>query len=265
MRSIWSGSLAFGLVNIPVKLYVATDEKGLDLDMLHKKDMSPVRFARVCKREEKEIPYNELTRGFEIDKDDYVVLTEDELQKAKANRIKTIEILQFVKEAEIDTIYYEKPYYIEPTKGSEKSYSLLFEALSQSKKVGIARSVLRTRERIAVIKPFNNVLVVNQLRYSQDIRNTKELNVPEEKSVTKKEVDMALAFINQLTEPFKPQTFKDIFKNEIEKLIRIKSQGKRTTVEGELPKTSAKTADLMELLKKSLEQEKAGHSPLTQL
>jgi DNA end-binding protein Ku len=199
MRSIWSGSLSFGLVNIPIKLYVATEEKTIDLDMLHKKDLSPIRYAKVCRAEEKEVPYEEITKGFEVDKDDYVIVTPDEMKKANVKKTNSIEIMQFVNEEEIDSMYFEKPYYLEPVKGAEKSYALLIEALKKSKEVGIARFVLRTRERVAIIKPRANALVLDQMRYFQDIRDTKELNLPEDVGLKDREISMAVAFIEQQT------------------------------------------------------------------
>jgi DNA end-binding protein Ku len=254
MRSIWSGALTFGLVNIPVKLFVATEERSLDLDMLHKKDMSPIRFARVCKVEEKEIPYDQLTRGFELDTDDYVVLTDEELQKANVKKTKSIEIQAFVKESEIDTLLFEKPYYLEPAKGAEKSYALLFEALKKAKKVGVAKFVLRSRERIAIVKPYKNALMVEQLRYMQDIRTTEDLNLPVKQSVTQREITMALAFIEQLTEKFEPQKYKDTYKQELEKIIKAKAKGQKVTGKGKEP-VPTKVNDLMAQLKASLEMQ----------
>jgi DNA end-binding protein Ku len=258
MRSIWSGSLTFGLVNIPIKLYVATEEKSLDLDMLHKKDLSPIRFARICKSEEKEVPYEQIIKGYEINKDDYVILTPEELKKANVKKTQSIEILQFIKEDEIDSMYFEKPYYLEPEKGAQKSYTLLLEALKKAKKVGIAKYVLRTRERMAIIKPHDNVLVAEQMRYHQEIRSTKELNLPEKEAVGEKEVNMALTFIEQLTEKFKPEQFRDTYKEELERLIEAKSKGETVSVKGKEP-VPTKMEDLMSLLKESVEQQRSVH------
>jgi DNA end-binding protein Ku len=253
MRSIWSGSLSFGLVNIPIKLYVATEEKTVSLDMLHKKDLSPIRYAKICRAEEKEVPYDEIIKGYEVDKDDYVVVTSDDMQKANVKKTKSIEIMQFVKEEEIDSMYFEKPYYLEPAKGAEKSYALLLEALNKSKKVGIAKFVLRTRERVAIVKPRSNALVLDQMRYYQDIRTTKELNLPEEANLKEREIGMAVAFIEQLTEKFDPKQFHDTYKDELEKIIEAKSKGETVRVKGKEP-VATKAEDLMELLKASLEQ-----------
>lgn len=256
MRSIWSGSLSFGLVNIPIKLYVATEEKTVDLDMLHKKDLSPIRYARVCREEEKEVPYEEIIKGYEVDKDDYVVVTPQDIQKANVKKTKSIEIMQFVHEEEIDSMFFEKPYYLEPVKGAEKSYALLVEALKKSKKVGIARFVLRTRERVAIIKPRRNVLVLDQMRYVQDIRDTNELNLPEDVGLKEREIGMAVAFIEQLSETFDPKQFHDTYKDELEKIIESKAKGETVRVKGKEP-VATKAEDLMQLLKASLEQRPA--------
>jgi DNA end-binding protein Ku len=253
MRSIWSGSLTFGLVNIPIKLYVATEEKRLDLDMLHKKDMSPIRFARVCRNEEKEVPYDQIIKGYEVDKDDYVVLTDEEIKKANVQKTNSIEIMEFVNEDEIDSVFFEKPYYLEPAKGAQKSYALLVEALKKAGKVGIAKFILRTRERMAIIKPHENLIILEQLRYAQEIRATKELNLPDEKYVNKKEIDMAIAFINQLTDEFKPDQYHDTYKEKLEKVIQAKAKGEVIRTTGKEP-VPTKVEDLMTLLKANLDQ-----------
>src|SRR5262249_10175282 len=139
MRALWSGSLSFGLINIPVRIYSATEARALDFDMLHKKDLSPIRFARICKAEEKEVPWQEIVKGYEYQEGEYVVLDEEDFKRASVKKTKTIEIIDFVEEIEIDPVYYEKPYYLEPGKGADKAYVLLRESLKKSKKVAIAR------------------------------------------------------------------------------------------------------------------------------
>src|SRR5215211_1486354 len=142
MRALWTGSLSFGLINIPMKLYSATQEHGLNFDMLHKKDLSPIRYARICKADGKEIPYKDIVKGYEYQKGDYVVLVEEDFKRANIKKTKSIEMIEFTKESEINPLYYEKPYYLEPDKGADKAYVLLREALLKSKKVGIAKFVL---------------------------------------------------------------------------------------------------------------------------
>lgn len=253
MKSIWSGSLSFGLVNIPIQLYPATDDKGLDLDMLHKKDLSPIRFVRVCRAEEKEIPYQELVRGYEIEKGNYVVLTDEDFQHADVKKTQSIEIVGFSDANQIDSIYFEKPYYLEPDKGSDKAYALLREALRQSKKVGIARFVLRNREHLGVIKDDHNIILLNQIRFKDEIRDASQLKLPEMDEAGKREMEMALKLINELTERFKPEAYKDTYEQELRALIQKKAEGKAPTRRGKEPKPT-KVIDLMSALRASLEK-----------
>lgn len=253
MRAIWSGSVSFGLVNIPVKLYSATNSKTLELDMLHKKDLSPIRYAKVCRKDGHEIPYEEIVKGYEYEDGDYIVLSNEDFEKANVRKTKTIDIVDFAKEQEIDPIFFEKPYYLEPEKGAAKAYILLREALKKSKKVGIAKFVIRNREHLGIVKPEGDILVLNQMRFQEEIRRP-ELKIPKE-DVSEKEISMALAFIDQLTEPFKPDEYKDTYMEELKKLIEEKSRGKTPKPKGALPKPT-EVDDLMAALKKSLEREK---------
>ncbi|HEX5429537.1 MAG TPA: Ku protein [Patescibacteria group bacterium] len=256
MRAIWSGSLSFGLVNIPVKLYSATGENKLNLDMLHKKDLSPIRYARICRADGKEIPYEDIVKGYEYRKGDYVILTDEDFKKANVEKTKAIEIQEFVKESEIDTIYFEKPYYLEPEKGAEKAYALLRESLKKSKKIGIAKFVLRNREKLAAIKQSGNALVLEQMRFDEDIRSTSDLSLPDSKKAGSREIEIALALIDQLTEAFDPSEFKDTYTDDLKKVIEAKAKGKPIKAKGRVRKNTD-VADLMSVLKKSLEKEKA--------
>jgi DNA end-binding protein Ku len=255
MRSIWTGTISFGLVNIPVRLYVASEEHGLDLDMLHKKDLSPVRYVRVCKAEGHEVPYEDIVKGYEYQKGDYVVLTNEDFKRAAVRKTYTIDIVRFVSEGEIDSIYFEKPYYLEPDKGAERAYALLREALRKSKKVGLARFVLRNREHLGVVKPEEKVIVLNTLRYKDEIRDADDLKLPTAEAGRGKEVDMALQLIDQLTEPFRPEEFKDTYAQDLKHLIAEKVKGKTPAAEGEAPSPTA-VPDLMAALKASLQKKK---------
>lgn len=260
MRAIWSGALSFGLVNIPIKMYTASKDEGLDFDLLHKKDYSPIRYAKVCKTEEKEVPYNELVKGYEYEKGDYVILQQDDFIKANVKKTKTIDVLEFVNEGEIDSVYYEKPYYLEPDKSAQKAYSLMIEALRKSKKVGIAKFVIRTRQRLGIIKPLDNVIVLNQMRFQSEIKDAKEIKAPN-LEVSDKEIEMALALINQLSGDFKPEEFHDTYTEDLKKLIDEKAKGEKITAKEENIQETSNVTDLMALLKKSLEQEKEKEEP----
>lgn len=252
MRSLWKGSISFGLVNIPVKMYSASRERELKFVMLHKKDLSEVRFARVCKNEEKEIPWEEIVKGFEYKNGEYVVLNQEDFEKADVHKTKTIDIIDFTEESEIDIIYYAKPYYLEPDKNSLKAYRLLCEALKKSKKVGIAKYVFHNHEHIAVIKPYNEMLLLMQLRYNDEITSAEEIKIDTKEKVASKEVEMAVKLIDQLTQPFNPAAYKDEYTQEIKEIIAKKAKGKKIQPKGAEPK-STKVHDIMSLLKASLE------------
>jgi DNA end-binding protein Ku len=259
MRAIWTGALSFGLVNIPVRLYSATEDHGLDLDMLHKKDLSPIRYARICRVDGKEIPYDDIVKGYEYEKGDYVVLTDEDFKKANVKKTKTIDIVDFAKEDDIDTMYFEKPYYLEPEKGAFKAYALLREAIKKSKKVGVAKFVLRNREHLGVLKAKGNIIVLNQLRFKEEIREPEDLKVPSKsENATNKEIAMALTLIDQLTEHFKPEDYKDTYVKDVKQIIDAKVKGKKPKTKNDVKDTTpTEVHDIMAMLKKSLEKQKA--------
>lgn len=253
MRAIWSGAIAFGLVNIPVKLFSAVQQSELDLDMLDKKDHSNIRFQRVNASTGKEVAYENIVRGYKLD-DRYVVLTDDDFKKASPEKTKIIEIMEFVEEKEIDSIYYETPYYLQPDKSGAKAYALLREALKKSGKVGIGSFILRNRESLVTIKPLEDVLLLNKIRFEQEIRDHSELNIP--KSTNKPgEIKMAMQLINQLTEKFDIGKYKDTYSDNLMKLIKAKSKGKKIT-KSPLRVVHSPNKDLMEQLKASLQPSK---------
>lgn len=253
MHSIWKGSISFGLVNIPVKMYTASQEKEFKFVLLHKKDHSQIRYARICKAEDKEVPWNEIVKGFEYEPGEFVVLTEEDFQKANLKKTKSLEITDFVNEEEIDPIYYSKPYFLEPEKNAEKAYNLLREALQKSQKVGIVEFVIHNREHIAVIKPFENALILNELRYEEEIIHADELELPAPKKIPEKELDIAIQLIDNMTTRFNLAKYKDTYSEEIRKIIHQKAKGKKIHPKGNEPKPS-KVVDIMSLLKESLEK-----------
>jgi DNA end-binding protein Ku len=255
MRAIWSGSIGFGLVNIPVKLYSASQPReGIDLDMLHKEDHSPIRYARICREDGEEIAYDEIVKGYEYKKGDYIVLTQEDLKKADVKEAKSINIKQFADESDIDSRYYERPYYLEPEKGAERAYALLRDALEKSGKVALAKYAMRARDNMAAIKPLGNALVLVQMRFPADLRNPGELNFPDKKS-QKEEIEMALALIKQLDKPFIPEDWHDTYTEELEELIEQKAKGHKPKTHGRAPKDT-KVKDLMATLKASLDETK---------
>jgi len=251
MKSIWKGSISFGLVNIPIKMYSGTQSHRLDLDMLRKSDHCQVRFMRVCRDDGKEIPYEDIVRGYKYKDGDYVVLTDKDFESANVEKTHTIDIVHFVNEKEVDSIYFEKPYYLEPEKSGSKPYGLLREAMKKTKKVGIGRFVLKNREHIGVVKLYKDTLIFNQIRYQDEIRDYSDLKIPKDSKVTAKEVDLAVSLIKQLDYKFNPKEFKDTYVNELKKIIEQKAKGKKVTPKGKAPKATA-TKNLMTLLKKSI-------------
>ena len=255
MRAIWSGSISFGLVNIPVKLYSGSESNSLDLDMLRKSDLCPIKYLRVCKTDGREVPYDEIVKGHEYSDGEYIVLTDKDFENASLEKTHLIDILDFVDEREIDTRYFEKPYYLEPDKTGPKAYALLREALKRSGKVGIASYVLRNRGSLGVVKALDDLLVLNEIRYEAEVRSPEVLKLPSGENIREQEVELALSLIGQLTTKFDPGKYKDTYVDDLKKVIEEKAQGKE-------PKPAAKEAkpgkviDMMELLKQSLKEKR---------
>src|ERR1700726_1831877 len=184
MRAIWKGSIAFGLVHIPVNLYPATESQSIGSNLLHKKDHSRIRYQRVSEATGQEVPAEEIVRAFEVERDNFVVISDDELKEAAPEKSAAIEIQEFVNESQIPTLYFEKPYYLEPDKGAGNAYALLREALARSGKVGVAQFVLRNRESLCVLKPQGEGLVLNALRFAADIRSMEELSLSSQEKIS---------------------------------------------------------------------------------
>ena len=253
MRSIWKGSISFGLINIPVKIYPAVQESSLDLDMLDSKDHSNIKFKRVNGNTGQEVEYKDIVKGYKLN-DDYVILDEEDFKAADAVKSKTIEILNFVEQKQIDSIYYENPYYLEPEDQSMKAYALLRDSLKASGKVGVTTFVLRNKEALAILKPYGNVIVLNKIRFSQEIRATEELKLPEVSKSKSKEMEMANKLIDQLTEKFDIAKYQDTYTAKLLKIIKSKSKGKKTVMPH--MRVIYPQKDLMSMLKASLEGNK---------
>ncbi len=255
MRSIWKGSINFGLVNIPVKLYSATQQSNLSLDMVDRRDMGRVRFKKINELTGKELTTENIGKAYKLDSD-YILLEDEDFEAAAPEKSKIIEINHFIKEDEIDTIYFENSYYIEPEKAGEKAYALLKEALAKSGKVGLAQFVLRTAETLSVLKPMKDILVLSKIRFAQEIRSVEELKVPSKSVVRQEELKMALSLINQYTEPFNINNYKDEYAAALLKVIQDRATGKK----GKVRKLKVRhtTADnLMDQLKASLSKSQA--------
>ena len=253
MRAIWSGAISFGLVNIPVKLNSAVESsEGLDFDMLSKKDMAPIRYARIDTKTGKEVAWKDIVKGYQYTKGKYIVVTDEDFKNASPEKSRSVDIIQFVKDEEIAPIYYEKPYYLVPDKGAHKSYHLLIKGLEETKTVGLAEFMLRNRMHICVLKAHEGVLLLHQLRYAEEIREVPEVEKSAGKKISSKEVELAKKLIHQLTEKFDPAAFKDTYVSELKKVIKAKAAGKEIHI-AEPKKATATVKDLMEVLKQSLE------------
>ena len=254
MRSIWKGSLGFGLVSIPVKLYSAVQSSSLDFDMLDSRDHARIRFQRVNENTKKEVPYDKIVKGYKLN-DDYVIMDEHDFADAAPEKSKVIEIESFVDIADVSPMFYETSYYTEPDTKNNKAYALLVEALSKSKKAGLARFVLRSSESLCIVHPVERVLVITRIRFGQEIRGTEDLSVDDKVVVSKKELDMGLALINQYAEKFDVSKFKDQYNDELLKIIEAKAKGKRATVK-KMKAPKATGDDLYEQLMQSLSVKK---------
>lgn len=259
MRSLWSGSLSFGLINIPVRLYSAAQERPLSFKLLDKHHNCPISYVRVCKENHKEIPYEDIVKGYEYHKGEYVILDAKDFKKAASQKSEVIEIVQFANEKEIDPKYYEKPYYIEPEKRSAKAYALLRDALAGSQKVAIARYVFKEKEHIAAIKPEDKGLILHQLRYQDELRENTELHIPKEGTYSEEELDIAMSLVQQLTKKFDAKKFHDTYTEELKKIIESKAKGRKVKVEETKPVQTTEMKDLMKMLKLSLEKTPAKH------
>lgn len=251
MRSIWKGSISFGLVNIPIKLFSATQQSSLDLDMVDPRDMARIRFQRINEETGKEIKWENIAKAYNL-KGNYVVLEPEDFEEAAPKKSKVIEIDHFVNEDEIDSIYFENSYYIEPEKSGQKAYALLREALASSGKVGVAQFVLRTAEALTVIKPMGNILLLSKIRFAEEIRSTEEFNLPPKSVVKPSELKIALALIKQYSKKFNINKYKDEYAAALLKVIKAKASGKRKTKIRRLKIVHSKTEDLMSQLKASL-------------
>ena len=251
MRPIWTGAIGFGLVNIPIKLYSATQSSNLDLDMLDKKDHSHIKYQRINEKTGKEVSWENIVKGFKIN-DDYVVLDDKDFEAASAKKTKTVEISDFVKEEEISSIYYETPYYVEPDKSGTRAYELLRQALIKTKKVGIATFVMRSKESLAILRAEEKVIILNRIRFEEEIRDPKELTLPSKTDVKPAELQMAVTLINQLSHKFNISSYKDTYTADLMKLIHAKAKGQKIKVP-QMKVVHSKTKDLMSQLKASLD------------
>jgi DNA end-binding protein Ku len=261
-RPLWKGAVSFGLVHIPVILASAENRNNFDLTMLDRRNMKPVGFKRYNKETEKEVGWDDIVKGYEYEKGRYVVLTENDFKRANVEATQTVDIMAFVDADEVAPTYFETPYYLAPDKRGEKGYALLRETLKASNKIAIATVVIRTRQYLAALIPSGNVIVLNTLRYQNELKSAKDLEVPsgnlKTSGISPREIEMAKKLVEEMTEPWKPERYRDTYHDDLMKLIdeRIKT-GKTEIVteadEGEEKPVRGEVIDLMALLKRSVQ------------
>lgn len=250
MRAIWTGAIGFGLVNIPVKIFSAITESRPDLDMLDRKDHARIRYKRVNEKTGKEVDWDNIVKGHLIN-DGYVVLEDADFEEASPEKTKIINLQAFVKTSEIESVYFESPYYLQPQKGGEKAYALLLRALSKTNMAGLATFVMRNTENLAIIRPYEKILLLNRLRFAEELRPTDAIKVPQNVRIAKPELDMAVQLIKRHTAAFDISDYRDEYSKELMKIIRAKAKGKRPTIRKFKPR-KAPSDDLLEQLKASL-------------
>jgi DNA end-binding protein Ku len=260
-RSMWKGAISFGLVHIPVEMYPAASDQGLDLTMLDRRDFAPIGFKRYNKATGKEVSWDDIVKGYEYSDGDYVVLTDEDLRRANPEATQTIDILAFVNAEQVPLIYYEQPYYLAPGKGGDKVYALLRETLREVGKIGIANVVIRVKQHLAALVCVGDTIVLNTLRYPDEIRPTDELKIPAADSkaaqVTDKELQMARALVEGMSEKWKPQQYHDTYREDVLALIKKKVAANQTKTLTEPEPEEEKPAksnviDLVSLLQASL-------------
>lgn len=254
MKSIWTGDIGFGLVTIPVKLYSATQKSEPDLDMLDKHDLSNIQYKRVNAETGKEVEWDDIVKGYELD-GRYIVLTEEDFEKASPENTKRLEIFSFIEEDAIDSIYFERPYYIEPTKSGAKPYALFRKALESEGKAGLCTFVLRNKEHLGIIKVLDDVIVLNQIRFQQEIRDTADLNIPKSDKIPAGQLKMAKTLIREMSEEFDIDQYKDTYSEKLLKYIKQKAKGKKPQ-SSKMRIVHKRSDDLMEQLKESLKTQR---------
>lgn len=257
MHTMWKGSISFGLVNIPIKLHTATEDKDIKLRTLHNKCHAPIKYEKICSVCEEEVKPEDIIKAYEYTKGKFVVLDNEELEKLrKENEDKAVEIIDFVKMEQIDPIYYDRSYYMSPSEGGSKAYSLLRKALLESQKVGLAKIIIRSKEQLAVIRVYENVLVMETIHYPDEVRKAGDVpSVPAEDKVTERELDTAIMLIDQLTTDFTPEKYTDEYRTALLELIESKRNGQET-VSAATKEVASNVTDLMAALQASIDRTK---------
>lgn len=260
-RALWKGAISFGLVHIPVELYSAVQTHELDLTMLDRRDFSPVGYKRYNKKTGKDVTWDDIVKGYEYEEDEYVVLSDEDLKRANVEATGTIDIQAFVDAADVPLTYYEQPYYLAPSKGGAKVYALLRETLRKAGKIGIATVVIRTKQHLCALVCVDDKIVLNTLRYEAEIRSAEELKLPpataKAAGISDKELQMALSLVEGMSEEWKPEQYRDTYKDDVLALVKKKVKaGQTKTITAaepeDRPAKASNVVDLVALLQDSL-------------
>ncbi|WP_413377128.1 Ku protein [Alkalihalobacillus sp. 1P02AB] len=258
MHTVWKGSISFGLVNIPIKLHTATENKDIKLRQLHKKCHTPINYQKVCPDCEEEVKNEDIVKAYEYAKNKFVILDHEELEQLKKEQEdKAVEIIDFVKLEEIDPIYFEKSYFLAPDSGGGKAYGLLRAALEESGKIGIAKIIIRSKEQLAIVRVYKNGLMMETIHFPDEVRNIADVpNLPDEQNIVKKELDAALLLVEQLTTTFDPDKYHDEYRTALMELIEEKKTGKKTVTHTDKKQTKSNVTDIMSALQASIDKTK---------
>jgi DNA end-binding protein Ku len=253
-RALWKGSISFGLVNIPIELHTAVRNHRPKFRMLHAKDKSPVRFERVCIRDGHPVAWEDLVKGYEYAKGHFVVLSKEDFQAAAVEKTRTVDIIDFVKAEEIDDRFFETPYYLVPAKGGERAYALLREAIRESGRIGIAKFILRDAQHLAAVEVIKDAIVLSVMRFADELVDVTQFDLPGDSGIRKNELDMAKALVNSLAAAWNPEKYSDDYRENLLRIIKAKTKGKKVDLEPAAEPRQAEVVDLMERLRRSLEQ-----------
>jgi DNA end-binding protein Ku len=256
-HAIWNGTINFGLVTIPVKLFTAVRENELHFNQLHSKDKGRIHYKRVCDACGKDVPWEDIAKGYEYEKGDYIVLTDEDLKQANVEATQSIDIVQFVELTEIDPKFFEKPYYLEPEKKGRHAYGLLRDALAKSGKVGVARVVIRSREHLAALKPNGPALMLEIMHFADELVDVEDFNMPDPKEAAPpNEMKAAQMLIGSMTSPFKPEEYKDRYREDVLTMIEARAKGKPSKKAVKKPVSASNVVNLMDVLQRSLADRK---------
>ena len=259
MRAIWKGSISFGLVNIPIALYPATRKEELRFRLLRRSDLSPVNYKRVAEKDGKEVPWDQIVKGYEYEKGKYIVLKDEDFERVDLEATQTVDIQDFVELEEIDPMFFYKPYYLEPQKGGDKAYVLLRDSLEESKKVGIAKVVIKTRQYLAGVKPEDGALVLELMHFADELIDTSQLHLPKKLEVGKRELNMAKALIDSMSAKWNPEKYRDDYREALMEVIeeKVEAGGKEIKERPKNAPKPTKVIDLVKVLQQSLEETKS--------